>query len=772
MRTGKITAGLLSLLIAFSSSALATTIQRIGPDGGAAGIVSDPRNPNVFFAESGPSLFKTIDGGNHWATVYQCSHPNDSIGNVFLDPADSSILYARIYSSQVGSSKFCKSTDGGYHWTILPNQPPHFEVTPDPRRSGVFYSVGGDSVFRTMDGGLSWVKRHQFPLPAEFDSVECSLRGIDPARPETIYVAVAITENGHGEHYTENRIEKSEDGGSTWTIFLPPTPCTCYDACPFKLFFDPGDSRALYFISDKGELFLNRDGDAAWRKLWDNQSYEKIVCDVAFGPVGSGLLFVGTSRGLFKSADNGATWTNIGNGLPDTWIVWIRVDPRNTSTILVRADWTGMFKTTDGGASWVFSSSGLRGEGSAGYAMAIAPSDPSILYVATFGGLYKSANRGTTWDWLWQQRYKIIISLAVHPQDSSILYAHRTDGIAKSLDGGRTWNLLWVLNITYLEKTTLVIDPVHPETVYAGTSDKLFKTTDGGAHWISLQMPARINCLVIDPNNPAVLYIGPSGSFPQSSDISVFKSTDGGSTWAKRKILDKEQKSAICLTLDSYNPRIIYAGTHFGIYKSLDGGETWALVLSDLNGRGYADIAVGPSSPSVVYALYNKSYSQGCVFRSLDGGTHWEDISRGENISDFLRIVIDPSDSKNAYFSGGYYTDGVYALKEGFPWLAVNRIRLDFGAAAGAPPTQAQGFNVFNAGEGDIHWTATANQSWIHVSPTGGTNGGTVQVSVDPQGLVSGPYSGSITLEDPHASNPPQAVAVILNVYGGGGRGA
>jgi len=747
---------------------LATTFQRIGPDGGfIQRIVSDPRNPDVLYAEPyDHSLLKTIDGGDHWTTVYRRSDPNDRIFSVSPDAGDPSVLYALIRSNQAATTRIYQSTDGGAHWLVLPNQPPISAeaVTADPLRPGVLYASGNASVFRSTDGGLSWVTIRHVPLPAGYDSVICRYLGSDPARPGTLYLGVKISFHDRDDTRIDDWIEKSADGGSTWTELPPPTPCTDYYSWDLDLKFDPGDPGALFAIAGRS-LFVSRDGAATWRKLRGGSSDAETVLNMAFGPAGSGYIYAGGSAGFFRSADGGTTWASVWNGLPEMPIFGIKPDPRFASVVLVNAGWTGMFKTTDGGASWVFSSRGLRGSQSEGWAMAAVPGPPSTLYVSTFGGLYKGASRGETWDWLWSSNHTIL-ALAVHPSDASILYAFRTNGISKSLDGGRSWNLLQEWRIGLYDRTALVIDPVHPDTVYAAAEESpVFKTIDGGAHWTTLNVPNSFVSLVIDPANPAVLYAGLRYHYTQAADVSVHKSTDGGSTWTKMPIVDKTptNMSVISLALDPADPRTLYAGTCYGIYKSTDGGGTWTLVLPSPSGQRVEAITVASSGSSVVYALYGK-----IVFRSRDGGAHWEDLDRGLSSLYFNKIAIDPSDSNMVYLAGPH-VNGVFSLREDLPWLAVNRTRLNFGASAGTPPTQAQKFSVANAGDGILQWTAGADRSWIRVSPSGGTNGGTVRVSVDPQSLAPGKYTGSVMVEDPQAANSSSTVEVYLTIYGGSG---
>jgi hypothetical protein len=100
--------------------------------------------------------------------------------------------------------------------------------------------------------------------------------------------------------------------------------------------------------------------------------------------------------------------------------------------------------------------------------------------------------------------------------------------------------------------------------------------------------------------------------------------------------------------------------------------------------------------------------------------------------------------------------------------INLNHTALFFGAAAGNGVTPAQNVLISSSGGGSLHWTASTNQNWLRVSPTSGTGNSIMTVSVDVSGLLPGTYNGSITITDPNASNSPQTVSVILNVYRSG----
>ncbi|MFC2140683.1 pre-peptidase C-terminal domain-containing protein [Acidobacteriota bacterium] len=100
--------------------------------------------------------------------------------------------------------------------------------------------------------------------------------------------------------------------------------------------------------------------------------------------------------------------------------------------------------------------------------------------------------------------------------------------------------------------------------------------------------------------------------------------------------------------------------------------------------------------------------------------------------------------------------------------IKMNRTALYFGAASGSVVTQPQNVLISSSSGGILNWTAAPNQNWLRVSPASGTGDSIITVSVDASGLSPGTYNGSITITDPNATNSPQTVSVILNVYKSG----
>ena len=308
--------------------------------------------------------------------------------------------------------------------------------------------------------------------------------------------------------------------------------------------------------------------------------------------------------------------------------------PGQPSVFYMAAVNGGVWKTTDFGNTWspIFDHAGTSG--SVG-AIAVAPSNPSVIYVGSGEGLQRP-------------------DLAVG------------DGIYKSTDDGKTWVHLGLRDAQQI--TSIVVDPSDAERVYVAAEGHpygpnaergVFRSTDGGQSWEKVLYKNENTGaaeLVMDPGNAQVLYAGlwaarvapwevRSGVSIEMAGSGLYKSTDGGTTWqplTKGLPGEPEGVARIGVAIAPSDRKRIYASVEAdkkaGVYRSDDAGETWAQVNDDhrVGGRGPGamGIAVAPNNPDVVYVENTTTW------KSTDGGktfVGWKGAPGGD---DYQRIWI------------------------------------------------------------------------------------------------------------------------------------
>jgi photosystem II stability/assembly factor-like uncharacterized protein len=313
-------------------------------------------------------------------------------------------------------------------------------------------------------------------------------------------------------------------------------------------------------------------------------------------------------------------------------------------------------------------------------AAAGVPSQPNVFYVgAVNGGVWKSDDYGRTWNPIFDhESTQSIGAIAVAPSDPNIIYVssgeglHRPDlsvgnGIYKSTDAGKTWTHLGLVNGQQIPG--LAVDPRDPNKVFAavlghpyGPSEErgLYRSTDGGQNWqrvIAKDENTGASDVVIDPSNPDVIYASMwearEGPWEDNNEVNgtgggLFKSTDGGSTWHPLTNGLPKDLSQIYIAIAPSDPRRLYAtlaaaSGKLGVYRSDDAGDTWAKITDDPRpaGRiGGGDLSipkVDPKNPDLLYVVST------VTMKSSDGGKTWSGFRGAPGGDDYQNLWINPN---------------------------------------------------------------------------------------------------------------------------------
>jgi photosystem II stability/assembly factor-like uncharacterized protein len=309
-------------------------------------------------------------------------------------------------------------------------------------------------------------------------------------------------------------------------------------------------------------------------------------------------------------------------------------------------------------------------------AVAGVPSEPLHFYFGSVnGGVWETLDAGRTWQPLFDgQPVGSIGALALAPSDPRVIYVGtgeadmrsdiaQGDGIFKSADGGRTWAHVGLADSQQIGR--IEVHPSDPDLVYVaalghpyGPNDQrgVFRSRDGGARWEKILGPdadtGAIDVL-LEPGNPQVVYAAlwqtrrpPWNVYPSSSGpgSGVFKSVDGGDHWTKIGNGLPAAHGRVGLAISPALPSRVYAIVDAerggGLYRSDDRGASWRLTTSDhrtwQRGWYFGRIAVDPANPDRVFAL------NVIVLRSDDGGASFVPLRGDPTGDDFHDMWIDP----------------------------------------------------------------------------------------------------------------------------------
>lgn len=245
-------------------------------------------------------------------------------------------------------------------------------------------------------------------------------------------------------------------------------------------------------------------------------------------------------------------------------------------------------------------------------------------------------------------------AIAIDPADPRTIYAGSAGGgVWKSTDSGGTWTPLsnaW----PYEEVSSLAVDPTSPSTLYVGTGDfhawsdrsfGLMKSTDGGLSFAQLAVPETGKCsissIVVFPEAPSVVLL--TSGRGRVSYGKVWRSTDGGATWAAPIAVQAEWSQVALGVRDGAGSRAAYAvGWNLSgglMYRSFDQGLSWTALNVPWGPDQYGiSVATSPLDPLRVYVLAGNDRK---IFRSVDGGTSWTDATGDLRRDDFEWNQVD-----------------------------------------------------------------------------------------------------------------------------------
>lgn len=294
--------------------------------------------------------------------------------------------------------------------------------------------------------------------------------------------------------------------------------------------------------------------------------------------------------------------------------------------------------------------------------IALHPTKPNIVYVATDEAVYKSSDTGATWTRLAGELTRTrVISLALDPQLSATVFAGTMgDGTYKSPDGGRTWHQF----NAGIQKGTIsaivnqiVFNPLGTEMIYAATTVGVFRSLDGGRNWAErMQGMTEVNFVVtlaMDPQRPNVLFAGTTGG--------VYRTINATESWEKKTtgMVASDAKMASMalgvngLAIDPTNSDVVYAGTTNGLYKSTDQAEHWTKIGGSIQHAYVSAIQLDPTNPSTLYLATSDR-----VQKSEDGGETWHPKTKGLEAASIRSLQISPKDPRTLYVGtngGGLY---------------------------------------------------------------------------------------------------------------------
>jgi photosystem II stability/assembly factor-like uncharacterized protein len=545
-------------------------------------------------------------------------------------------------------------------------------VTGVPGEPGVFYfgAVAG-GVWKTIDSGATWT-----PI---FDSMPMSSIGaiaVAPSDHKTIYV-------GSGEGALRGNITygdgvyKSTDGGKTWAnIGLKDTRqigALIVDPTNPNIVLVAAVGHAFGANTERG-VFRTTDGGKTWNKvLYKDENTGAI--DVTFDPHDPHTVYAamwqvrrqpwnfssgGPGSGLYRSSDEGATWTEVkGNGLPDGILgrIDVAVSGADSKRVyaMVEANQGGLYRSDDSGQNWKLITQDGRVRQRAWYFSKIYADPKSVDTLYSLNtGMLRSTNGGKDWTLL-PAPHGDHHGLWIDPTDPARLINANDGGATVSLDSGATWSTLD--NQPTAQFYHVAVDTNRfPYWVYGAQQDNSNLTTasfdDEGVIGPRVWFPAgggECGFVIPDPRNPNIIYSSSENYIARfdkstniSQDISAWPIDNSGHPASE---LAHRFNWTSPLMLSPHDPDTLYAASE-AVWKSTDHGHSWTIISPDLtrNDRDKQIASGGPLTKDItsveyydtIFALAESPLKKGMLWvgtddglvqTSIDDGGHWTAVT-------------------------------------------------------------------------------------------------------------------------------------------------
>lgn len=566
------------------------------PENRAFDLEVDPRDHDRIYAGLMIACGATsTDGGVSWDgwcdnMIADLGGNNYSVDAMLLDSSNPDIIYAA-GRDEFTVGQIFRSTNQGENWEIIATfaDVPYFNdfVSFDDR---FYLATRSNGVYVSDDSGVTWTEFNTGLAESEITRF-----AIDPDA-NVLYVATGLYQfNGRagGQLYT------LASSASEWAALAEPANVTGLEW---------HDGR-LWAGTSTGEVWrTNTNGTLQLRNA--ENLFLTSVNEFSFS---NDTVFVGLGGyGIYRSTDNGKTFTASNTGLKSMAMRQVAVNPTQPSQYYgITWDRLGLYYTKNSGASYRLLAPDQ-------YFLVMTADPQNFKHVYAAGGNFYdiTVKKNTATTTILDEpgpRDDVITALAVHPNNGDIVLAGLSEavesidghGVYRSINGGRNWT--HAKGLPNVGVHSIIFNPDHPKTVYAAAFGRgVYKSTNGGKSWSKLiggDQLKYVYRLAMDPSDPDTLLAGSQLFFAGLSTADqisgeyggVFKTTNGGETWseitASLRDYDGTGDTEFFgwkynfghlpnyeeMLIDPNNPNVMLIGHHGeNVVMTTDNGATWS----------------------------------------------------------------------------------------------------------------------------------------------------------------------------------------------------
>ena len=768
-----------AILLLLARPAAAAEWQQAGWGGGGyywAAAYHPTRDGVLYLAGDCGGVYKSEDRGQHWRTTNR-GIASYAVYSLAVDRTHPDTVYA---ATEEG---LCKSVDGGEHWATLPHTGPKElrltgerdrsfrSVAVDPRDGRAVYAASpSGKVYKSADGGQTWAVSYEKKAPPEedgalriqFGQVNGEYYG-DFALPVAFPAGLAaeacagigFTMRGDGAVPKDSFLILRTKAGGVYrsrNINAVFGRAAREDTVLKAADFTPDPDHVKAHPEAAGRLFTDAD--------WPSVVRLDLSCSGALPTesyVGrfTRFFFAGASAGAAKQASfrefardaSLQTFGNIHVGLPLCGTVYgVAVSAAQPSRVAAATHDAGVVLSDNAGKTWRALATPRRAA-----CVAFDPASPDVIYGAFFKhGLMKSTDAGRTWRHLkTRDRTDVdVIDVVVNPADPREVFAIGSKdwngAFFRSEDGGETWESASKVRVDAEGDPTLdgvfsgaaglssprmiALSPAKPGELFLAANWRACFSADGGRTWAERDRGADISCVTDIRFHKGKTYV-------TAMDEGAFVSDDGGGRWRQLWPLKHTPGLSghnwrVAVTEVGGAERIVTTVTPWYqtptcVVRSDDGGQSFAAVTNGLPGylirpntmwgQGHPRaLAVDPRDPQTLYVGLDGDPADGqCgggLFRSADGGATWAQFPHQPGSRRmFYGLAVDPEDSKRLYWGACGSGGGVWRSEDrGDTWALVFKHEIFIWNVLAAPlgVVYASGQQLWRSADGGATWKA------------------------------------------------------------------
>lgn len=566
------------------------------------------------------------------------------VTSVAVSPVDAALVLAGTAPANGGGGTLYRSVDGAANWTAVPAMTFRsiFDIEFTP--SGTAYAATDGGVWSSSDQGVNWTQ-HNLGIGAAQLVTDLT---IDPTNPSVIWAGV---DDAFGSQPIN--LVRSTDGGLTWSNVTPPRS-TAMSATAVAV--DPTNSQnvAATFAGWIGgtELWVSTNGGTTWTNRsagLPSNPLRAVVLDGSRLLVGGGQMFGSQFVGLYLSNDLGQNWSALHDeSWPLLCVTDIAVDPNDPQTILASIDGAGINRSTDGGNTWEIAVGGssILSAQSVRYAPG---SSQTVLVGAASLGVYRSTDGGDAFAASTIGIAELaLFAVDTSPTDPNLIavafQGNNNGGVLSSSNGGIDWTAESVpptrySSVRFAPDGTLYALSAGPSSV---APEGLYRRNGDGS-WTSLG-PDQGNLFESDlitirfGTTASTIYLGGADFGVAGSERTVWRSVDGGTTWAKTHEGTDGDKVADIESVAGRGGQYLvatYDGPAGGALRSSDGGLSWTETRNGLpDFARFGRLCSTAATPGTMYMSMWDSWGTGAIYRSTNDGASWTRGWTGGNLSD------------------------------------------------------------------------------------------------------------------------------------------